>query len=224
MANVTAKIKLKGKSFEILVDCDKALSFKKNNGIIEDVLITENIFSDLKRGMVASEKDIEDCFKTTDIKKAYERIIKEGEIQMPSEYRNKEREDKVKQIIDFISRSCTDPKGIPHTPERIGTAIKEARVRIDEKKSAEEQMSEIIKALQPVLPLKFETKKLRIQVPAIHAGKVYGILSSNIIREDWLSDGSLSCVISIPAASQISFFDRLNSITHGSAITEEVKN
>ena len=34
MANVTAKIKLNGKNFEILVDCDKALAFKKGKGII----------------------------------------------------------------------------------------------------------------------------------------------------------------------------------------------
>ena len=192
MANVTAKIKLNGKNFEILVDCDKALAFKKGKGIIEDVLVTENIFSDLKRGLAVKEKDIEACFKTKDIKKASEKIIKEGEIQTPMEYKSKERDDKIKQVIDFISRSCTDPKGIPHTPERIKEAIKEARVNIDDKKGIEEQISNIIKELQRVLPLKFETKKLRVEVPAIHSAKVYGILTGHIIREEWQADGSVS--------------------------------
>ena len=224
MANVTAKIKLNGKNFEILVDCDKALAFKKGKGIIDDVLITENIFSDLKRGLNVKEKDIEACFKTKDIKKAAEKIVREGEIQTPSEYKSKEREEKIKQIIDFISRSCTDPKGIPHTPDRIRDAIKEAKVTIEDKRGVEEQISHIIRELQKVLPLKFETKKLRVEVPAIYSGKVYGILTGHIIKEDWLSDGSLSCIISIPSSSQMSFFDKLNGITHGSAITEEVKD
>lgn len=223
MANVTARIKLKGRNFEILVDCDKALAYKKGQAIIEDAMASDRIFSDLRKGLSASEKELNEFFKTKDVKLAASKIIKEGEVQLPAEYKSKIKDDKAKQIVDLISRSCTDAKGIPHTPERIKKAMDEAHVQIDDRRDAEGQVSEIIKKLQPILPLKFESKKIQLKVPATYAGKVYGILHGYILKEEWLSDGSLLCILQMPAATQMSFYDKLNSITHGEAITQEIK-
>lgn len=223
MANVTARIKIKGKNFEVYVDCDKALAFKKGQGAIEDVLASDKIFSDIRKGIAMREHDMKEYFNTDDIKKAAEHIIKQGEIQLPTEYKNKAKDDKLNQVIDFISKSCTDAKGVPHTPLRITEAMKELHIHIDDRKSADEQMMPIIKELQKILPLKFETKRMIVKVPAAHAGKVYGILHHYIEKEEWLSDGSLSCILNMPAAVLMDFFDKLNGITHGSAITQEVK-
>ena len=48
------------------------------------------------------------------------------------------------------------------------------------------------------------------------------IRDSSLIKEEWLSDGSFLCVIEKPAASLMDFFDKLNAITHGSALTKEI--
>lgn len=223
MANVTARIKVKGKLFEVYVDCDRALAFKKGQGTLSNVLVSDSVFHDLKKGLVAKDKDLEDCFKTADINKIAERIIKEGEIQIPAELKSKAREEKIKQIVDFISTNCTDPKGRKHPPERVQEALKEAHVNINENRSTEEQISAIIQELQKVIPLKIESKKILVKVPSMYAGKVYGILHNYIEKEEWLSDGSLSCILNLPLAVQMDFYDKLNGITHGSAITQEVK-
>ena len=42
-------------------------------------------------------------------------------------------------------------------------------------------------------------------------------------KETWLNNGDLQVMAEIPSGLQSSFYDKLNSITHGSAITEEIK-
>lgn len=223
MVNVIGRIKSKGKRFEISVDCDKALALRKGQGSMAGVLISDDIFSDLRRGIRAREDELKEVFGTTDVNAIAEKIIKQGEVQLPVEYKERAREAKEKQIIDFIATNCTDPKGIPHTPKRIEEALKQSKVRIYDDKSVEEQISPIIRELQKVLPLKIETKKVLVKIPPTYTGKVYGLLHDYVVKEEWLSDGSLSCVLNLPVAAQIGFFDKLNSTTHGTAITQEVK-
>jgi len=223
MANVTARIKLKGKKFEVSVDCEKALALRKGKSPIEGVLVVDAVFSDLRKGIRARENELKDVFGTSDVSEIAKKIITQGEVQLPAEYKEKAREAKEKQIIDFIVSNCTDPKGIPHTPKRIEEALKQSKVRIYEDKSVEEQISSIISELQKILPLKIETKKILVTIPAAYIGKAYGLIHDYIVKEEWQSDGSLSCILNLPVAAQISFFDKLNSITHGAATTQEIK-
>ena len=223
MVNVTARIKLKGKKFEVSVDCDKALALRKGKSPVAGALVVDTIFSDLRKGIRARENELKDVFGTTDVNEIAKKIITQGEVQLPVEYKEKAREAKEKQIIDFIVSNCTDPKGIPHTPKRIEEALKQSKVRIYEDKSVEEQISSIISELQKILPLKIETKRVLVMIPAAYMGKAYGLIHDYIVKEEWQSDGSLSCVLNLPVAAQISFFDKLNSTTHGAATTQEIK-
>ena len=91
MANTTARIKKTGKNFEIIVDLDDALKFKK--GLSEFIQAeTEFIFKDIKKGEKASEKELKDAFGTTDVNEIVKKIVKEGEIQTTQEYRDAEQE------------------------------------------------------------------------------------------------------------------------------------
>lgn len=224
MTNVNARLKIKNKEFEILVDLDKALMFKKTGqGSIQNVLAFNEVFSDIKKGMHASATDLKACFGTDEVEKVAAEIIRKGEIQLTAEHRKQEREAKIKQVIDFISRNYVDPKNsTPHSPTRIETALHESHINITDKPISE-QMPEIIKELQKILPLKTETKKIQIKVPAVYTGSVYGLLQSFKEKEEWLDDGSLLVVVSFPAGMQSEFYDKLNNITHGAAITQEMK-
>ena len=221
--DVIARIKSYGKTFEILVAADKAMEFKKSGkGSIVNILIYPGIYSDAKKGIKVKEDELEEVFGTSDVYKVAEKIIKEGEIQMPSSYKEKEREMKLRQIVDWLSSSCSDPAGRPHPPDRIRSAIEQSGAKIDDKKSAEEQSLMILKLIQKILPIKLATKRVAIKVPAIYTGSLYGYLKDFIIQEEWLSDGSLSCVAEIPAKMQLEFFDRINSATHGAIISKEM--
>ncbi|PIN77913.1 ribosome assembly factor SBDS [Candidatus Woesearchaeota archaeon CG10_big_fil_rev_8_21_14_0_10_34_12] len=221
--NTTARLRIKGKDFEILVDLDKALAFKRGQGSLAGVVLTQCVFYDLKKGLKVSEKDLNEFFGTTELEKAAEKIIKQGELEIPSEMRNKEREEKIKQVVDFLSRNALDPKtGNPHTVTRIKIAIDESGVNI-ENRPIEQQMSRILEKLKLVLPIRIVSKKLRVKISAVHTGKAYGLLKEYAEKEEWLGDGSFECVINVPVGLEMDFYDKLNSVTHGQSIVEEIK-
>ncbi|HLD39462.1 MAG TPA: ribosome assembly factor SBDS, partial [archaeon] len=67
---VEARIKKQGKQYEILVDCDKALAFKQGKKIaLDDIIVTNEIFHEAKRGIKPAEKDLLAAFNTTDFQK-----------------------------------------------------------------------------------------------------------------------------------------------------------
>jgi len=223
--NVTAKIKKNNENFEILVDLDKAIAFKKTGqGSIENIVLTPKIFKDLKKGIHASESDMNDAFSTIDMLKIAEIIITKGELQLPTEFKAKARDEKRKQVITWLAQNCLDPRtGAPHTAARLEAALEEVGMKIDENKPAEEQALDAMKLIQKLMPIKIEKKKFMIKVPAQFTGQAYGIVKDFMLKEEWLGDGSLQCTLEMPAGSMMTFFDKLNSLTHGSAFTKELQ-
>jgi ribosome maturation protein SDO1 len=215
-----ARLKKGSEKFEIVIDPDKAIAFKNGEGsyTIKDVLSSEKIYSDAKKGMVASEQLMESIFKTKDALAVAEAVIKEGQIQLTPEHRKKVLEQKRRRIIDLIHTNGVDPKThLPHPITRIENALVEAKVRIDEFKSPDRQVPEIIKQLRPIIPIRFEIKELEIKIPAQYAAKSYSLvqMSSKILKTSWLNDGSCLMVVEVPGGMWQDFSDKLNSFTHG---------
>lgn len=222
---VIARLKKEGKNFEILVDGDKAILFNEENSPVklEDVLVTNDVFSDVKKGEHAPETDMQRLFKTTNKKEIARLIVKEGDIQLTTEHQNKIREEKRKRIIDIIHRNTVDSKtGLPHPITRIENAMKEAKVNVIFSKGAEAQVQDVIKLLRPLLPIKFEIRELSIVIPPNYLGGAFHILKSygKILKEDYKNDGSLSAVLEIPGGMQEDLIDKLNSLTHGSVVVD----
>jgi len=223
MTQTTARIKQAGKHFEIVVDLDKALKFKKGMSSATDFLEADSIFTNSKEGLHASNKDLQESFGTTDVNTVASKIVKSGEILLTQEHRDEDREKKIKQVIDFLAVNSSDPRtGNPHTPDRIKNAMEQAHVNI-KNVPIESQIGEIIEKISGILPIMLKTKKVKILVPAIYTGRAYGIFSQYKENENWLSNGDLEITVSIPSGLVMDFYEKLNSITHGSAITEEVK-
>ncbi len=222
MTTTTARIKKAGKRFEIMVDLDEALKFRK--GLTNNVSLEGDfIFSDSKKGEKTSDSDLREAFGTTDVNEITKRIVKDGEVLTTQEYRDAEQEKKFKQVIDFLATNAIDPKtGNPHTPDRIKMALEQAHVNI-RNVPVENQIAEIIEKINPVIPIKLETKRIKITIPAIHTGKAYGVISQYKEEENWKDDGSLEVVVSVPSGLIMDFYDKLNGVTHGSALTEELK-
>ncbi len=222
MATVEARIKIKGKQFEISVDLDEALKVKAGTGNVASALNMPTIYTDATRGLAASKAELENAFDTTDIYAIAEQIMKKGEIQKNQEFRDAEREKRIKQVVDLILRNAVDQHGRPYTDDRIRRAIQEVHFNFDNR-PAEMQMPELITKLATVLPIKIETKKIKLKIPARFSGQVYGILKDYKESEEWLPNGDLQVVMNIPSGMQIDFYDKLNSITHGAVISEEMK-
>lgn len=214
-----ARYKHKGNVFEALVDCEKAMELKHGKDIdILDIIASREIFSDSKKGQVASEHIIKEVFGTDNDLEAIKQIILKGEVHLTAEYKSKVLDEKKKKIIAKISQNAVDPRTkMPVPPKRIELAFEEAKIRIDEHKSEDEQINEIIKKLRPVLPLSFESVVLKVVVPAAYTGKAYSTIRQfgNIQNETWKENGDLAFSIKLPSAMQYDFIDRLNAITHG---------
>jgi ribosome maturation protein SDO1 len=218
---VIARLETKGMKFEILVDPDKASDFKKGENIdIRDVLTGYVIFEDAHRGKKATEENLKAAFETDDVFTIAGLIIKNGEVQLTAEQRRKMVEEKKKRIVYILARNCMNPQtGLPHPPARIEAAMDEAKVSINPFRDEEEQAKEIVDALKPILPIRMETTKMAVKVPAPFSAKAYSVIErfGRISKDEWGSDGSWIGVIEIPAGLRVEFIERVNEFTKGKA-------
>ncbi len=222
-----ARLKKAGKNFEINIDPDKATEYlEKKDVAIEDILLAQSIFKDVNSGELSSENDLMEVFQTTDPITIAKEILDKGEIQLTAAYREKLRERKRNKILELIRRNAIDPKtGLPHPRMRIENAFEEAKIRINEHKSAEEQVNDIIKKLRVILPIKVGTSVIAITFPPEHASKAYSTMKKfgNFIRDEWLNDGSWLVEIEVPIGMQQDVIDKVNSLTKGEVECKIIK-
>ena len=224
MTDTTARLRVGSLIFETMVDLDNALKFKKGMPVnIKDIIRDQTVYKDLKKGLKAGSGDLKKSFGTDNFEEVVEKIVKKGEIEVTQEHRDAETEKRRKQIIDFLIKNAIDSRiNRPFTPDMIENALNQSGAKI-ENRAVEGQINDILEKLRVILPIKIETKKLLIKIPAEHTGRVYGIIQEYKEKENWLNDGSLEVVLNLPIGLQSDFYDKLNSITHGSAITKELK-
>ncbi|MBN2368430.1 ribosome assembly factor SBDS [Candidatus Woesearchaeota archaeon] len=222
-----AKLKKGGENFEIIIDPDKILEYKKNKEMDpREVMMYEKIFADAKKGFEASHDQLKALFNTTDVLAVAKKILDDGEIQFTQEYREDKRKEKKNKILDIITRNAVDPKtGLPHPRNRIEAAMEEARVKIDDFKEPGDQVNDIVSSLKPIIPIKLATKEIQVKIPSLYAGKAYSVVDKfgKIKMDNWLSDGSWLCSVEIPAGIQNEFFDALNKLTQGNIETKIVR-
>jgi ribosome maturation protein SDO1 len=213
-----------GEKFEILVDPDKGLAYKRGElSDVSEALVLDTIFTDANKGERASMEKLETAFGTSDPLKVAEIMFVRGILQLTAHQRRVMAEQKLKQIISIISRNYVDPRTkLPHPPTRIENALEEAHVSIDHFRDAEEQVKEVVKSLMPILPLSMESVEIAIKIPPEHASRAYGIVKSlgEIKRDEWQSDGSWIAVVVVSAAMQVELFDRLGKATQGNLQTK----
>ncbi len=219
--HVLARLQLSGEKFEIIVNPDSALNYKLGRiNDIDKVLIAYEVYTDVRKGLKASSEKLMKYFKTTDVRKIADIIIKQGELQVTAEQRRKLIEEKKKQIIAFITKNCIDPRtNLPIPALRVEQAMEQVKVSIDPFKEAEGQALKVIDALKSILPLKIERVRLEVKVKPEYAPKMYNFIKSYgyLEREEWLSDGSWMANVDLPAGLQTDFLDKLNKLTKSTA-------
>ena len=224
---VIAKLVKFGEKFEILVDPDKALEVRTGKDVpLDDLVASDEVYEDVKKGLRASNENINKAFGTNDITVVAKKIIKEGEVQLTTEQRRQMIDDKTKAIASLISKRGINPQtNLPHPMDRILRAMDEANVKVDLEKRVEEQLESVINSIQRILPIKIEKIQLAIKIPPTFAGKAGNIIRSfgTLLKEEWASDGSLISLIEIPAGIQQEVYDRLNNLTHGQVEVKIVK-
>jgi len=225
---VPARLKTHGTTFEVLVDPDGALALKRGEAVnVEDILAVEDVFENASRGDRSPEEDLQKAFGTTDALAIAGIIIKKGEISLTAEQRKQFIENKRRQVIEIIARNAINPQTkTPHPPARIEQAMSEARVNIDPTKSTDDLVKITMKAIRPLIPIRFEEVEVAVKVPATYAPKAYGEIAAfgKLNREAWQNNGSWIGVVQIPAGMQTDFYALINRLTKGEAETKLLKH
>ncbi|MEK6914844.1 MAG: ribosome assembly factor SBDS [Nanoarchaeota archaeon] len=224
MTDIIARLRIGRLIFETVVDLESAMKLRRGEKVDINQVIRDNaIYTDQKKGMKAGHGELEQSFGTILFEKIVEQIVKKGMIEVTQDFRDEALENRKKQIIDFLIKNAMDSQsGRPFTSQIIESALKEAGIKI-ENKNVESQIIGIIDKLRNIIPIKVQTKRLKIDIPSNYTGKVYGLIQEYKEKEEWLSNGDLQVVLNIPVGIQMEFYDKLNGITHGSAISQEIK-
>jgi len=216
---IMVKYESHGERFEILVKPKEAFLFRSGKNIpVSDIVVSDTIYKDVKRGLKASPSALKKVFGSTDFETIVKDILLKGEIPLTSEQRKELVENKRKQVLDFIHRNAVDPKtGLPIPPARLEMAMEQAKIQIDINKDPEAQAMQIIHELTKIIPIKLARALLEIKVSAKYSSKIKSTLQNlgSVKKTNWLADGSLIAEIEIPAGAQEEVIDKLNSITKG---------
>jgi ribosome maturation protein Sdo1 len=94
-----------GEKYEILVDPDKGLSYKKGEPIdIANVILIDTIFTDANKGEKASESKLKAEFGTSDPLEVSKLMFEKGTFLLTAAQRKEMTEQKIQAILNILAR------------------------------------------------------------------------------------------------------------------------
>lgn len=132
---------------------------------MDEVLQIHNVFLNVSKGQAASKEDLNKCFKTEELDKVIQEILKKGELQVAEKERSDQLETTWKDIANIVTDNCINPQTKrPYTVTMIEKAMQDLHLSVNTKRSNKSQALEVIKQLQEknVLPIQRAQMKLRI--------------------------------------------------------------
>jgi ribosome maturation protein SDO1 len=216
---VVARYAISGDKFEVLVNPTLAWDFRDGKELdIRDILIGYTIFEDALRGERATDESIEKVFGKLEPLEIAKQILLKGDIQLTTDQRRKLVDEKKKEIITYIAQNAINPQtGLPHPPARIERALSEIKMVIDPWKNAEDQIKNIIRDLEPIIPIRLEKITLAVKLLGKFQAKAYQILIRNgtITKDEWTADGKWIALVEMAAGMQPKVVDQLEKLTKG---------
>jgi len=209
---VLARLEKGGSRYEILVDPELVDTWKEDPNSVElsDLLAIDEVWSDAKAGDRPTSDALERVFGSTDLSTCVDKILRDGSLQLTTVQRRQMVDERMKQIVNEIAMTATDPKTkLPHPPTRIENALQEARFKADPFLSVERQVKDAVNILKPIIPLQFITIKLAFKVPGKDYGGVSNLLRDSMQKDQWLSDGSWACVVEVPGGMKNEIISRV---------------
>ena len=218
---VLARYEHGGKRFEILIDPQLVDSYRNDPESVEldTFLATDEVWLDARGGERPTSDQLLSAFGSANIDECVSKIMEKGTIQLTTVQR-KERVVSMKAaIIHKIASTAIDPRSkMPHPPSRIETALEESRYSVDPFLSIDRQVTDAIKLMRPLIPLKFATARLAFRIPGVEYGSVQRLLRELVIKDEWLANGDWACVVEVPAGSKIDLMGDIAKRSKGSDV------
>jgi len=164
-------------SFEIGCKPGAPMQYRAGKLGINNVLETDVVWKDLNKGDRASAADLKEVFRTDNQLECIQRILDEGQIQLTDAERKEALEMRRREIVTYLHKYYVDPKTkYPHPVTRIENALVEIKYRVDPDLPVEKQVTEIMRNLPTVLPVKKQEMVGFITIPHAHLGQAQGQL------------------------------------------------
>lgn len=153
-----------GKRFEIACYRNKVLSWRQGvEKDIDEVLQTHAIFLNVSKGVLASSKDLMDCFGQEDVEALLRLILEKGEYHPSDKEREAMHESLYRDIATIVALKSVNPtSNRPYTVNMILSGMKDIHFAVNPTRGAKQQALEVIRRLQDVMPL--ERAKMRLKV------------------------------------------------------------
>jgi len=185
---VYVRMKVKRKRFEIACYPNKVNEYRK--GIekdLDEVLQSEQVYTNASRGIIASEKELLVAFDTTDHEIACEHILTHGEVQISKRERKAEMEKTFKEIASIITEKCINKESRRPFPqavieESMRELQKKNKFSINFQQSSKAMALALIPKLTEILPLERTQMRLRLTFPG-NSGKGAKRSLDNFISE-----------------------------------------
>lgn len=218
---VLARYEHGGKRYEILIDPQLVDSYRNDPESVEldDFLATDEVWLDARGGERPTSDQLVSAFGSENIEECVLKIMEKGTIQLTTVQRKQRVVAMKAAIIHKIASTAIDPRSqMPHPPSRIETALEESRYSVDPFLSIDRQVTDAIKVMRPLIPLKFATARLAFRIPGVEYGSVQGLLRELVIKEEWLQNGDWACVVEVPAGSKIDLMGDVAKRSTGSDV------
>ncbi|XP_066931995.1 ribosome maturation protein SBDS-like [Clytia hemisphaerica] len=179
-----------GKRFEIACYKNKVISWRKGaEKDLDEVVQTQQIFTNVSKGQLAKKEDLKKAFGTDDDKEILLQILAKGELQVSDKERTQQLETMFRDIASIVSDKCVNPDTKrPYTVGVIESAMKEIHYSVKPTKSTKQQALEVIRQLKETIPIEKAQMRIRIVLPKDSAKKLKDKLLPSIATvesEDW---------------------------------------
>ena len=158
-----------GKRFEVACYRNKVLSWRQGvETDIDEVLQTHNIFLNVSKGVLASSKDLMDCFGKDDVEELLQYILEKGEYHPSDKEREAMLESTYRDIATIVAEKSVNPaSNRPYTVKMILSGMKEIHFAVNPARNAKQQALEVIKRLKEVMPIERAKMHLRAVCPTV---------------------------------------------------------
>jgi ribosome maturation protein SDO1 len=154
---MSKSIIVKYKGLEILCQPGTVVPYRQGKLSMSNVVITDDaIYKDVKKGNIASDKDIEKAFgESLSLKDALDIMLHKGDFQLTIKEREDLNEQRRLRLLDYFQHQYVNPEtNTPHPITRLEATFKQIKAKVNYEMPFNKNCDEIHKAMLGVLPIK----------------------------------------------------------------------
>ncbi|KAL0226691.1 hypothetical protein P9112_014015 [Eukaryota sp. TZLM1-RC] len=220
------RLKKSGKRFEIACYRNKVQSWR--NGVesdIDEVLQTDSVFLNVSKGILASEKDLQKAFSTTDKLTICRKILEKGELQVSERERQIHHSNLLNQIAALVARrSVSDETKLPVSIGTIEQLMKDVHFSVNPSQSAKKQALEVFRLFQQNnIPVSRAKMRVLVSIPESAAKQLKSKVFDTWTVENQVFGFTVSLTMSLPPGDLHQLQDLVSQLSKGRGSVEVVE-